>query len=134
MKVILTRLRDDGKETLGRIDVYDDLTLIWSCKTVELPWRNNQRNISCIPSGTYQVKWSWSPKFERNLFLVQNVTGRSGIRIHVANFVSQLAGCIAMGYNYYDINNDGILDVQKSGICLSSFHDLMYENFELKII
>ena len=134
MKVVLTRLKDDGIETLGRIDVYDELTRIWSCKTVELPWRGNQRNISCIPSGTYRVKWCWSNRFKKNLFLIESVVGRSGIRIHVANFVSQLAGCIAIGYNYEDINNDGIMDIEKSGICLSAFHDLMYETFTLKII
>ena len=28
----------------------------FSCFTMELPWRENQRNISCIPAGIYSVQ------------------------------------------------------------------------------
>lgn len=134
MKAVLIRLIDDGTQTLGRLDVHDGTNLIWSCKTVELPWVGNQRNVSCIPVGKYNCVWSYSPAFKRNLFLVDGVVGRSGIRIHVANFVHQLRGCIAVGYNYQDIDKDGNLDVEMSGICLEAFNDLMTEKFELIIV
>ncbi len=49
----------------------------------------------CIPIGTYQVKKTFSPKFQTDLFLVLNVSGRDGIRIHQANWMQQLHGCIA---------------------------------------
>ncbi len=49
----------------------------------------------CIPIGTYQVKKTFSPKFQTDLFLVLNVEGRDGIRIHQANWMQQLHGCIA---------------------------------------
>lgn len=49
----------------------------------------------CIPIGTYQVKKTFSPKFQTNLFLVLNVEGRDGIRIHTANWIEELQGCIA---------------------------------------
>lgn len=26
------------------------------CKTIELPWKENQRRISCVPEGTYRIR------------------------------------------------------------------------------
>ncbi len=49
----------------------------------------------CIPIGTYQVKKTFSPKFKTDLFLVLNVDDRDGIRIHTANWMEELQGCIA---------------------------------------
>ena len=49
----------------------------------------------CINEGEYEVKKTFSPKFQENLFLVLNVDGRDGIRIHQANWMQQLHGCIA---------------------------------------
>lgn len=39
----------------------------------------------------------WSPRDDDKLPLLCDVAGRSGIRIHAANFAHQLAGCIAPG-------------------------------------
>ena len=51
----LSRLDDNGKETIGYSHYsngFDSLAL----NTLELPWKNNQENISCIPIGTYPFK------------------------------------------------------------------------------
>lgn len=65
------------------------------CYTIELPWRNNGVNISCIPAGTYVVKERYSPKFKWHLH-VQKVPGRSLILFHPANHaLLELQGCIA---------------------------------------
>ncbi len=40
------------------------------CKTIELPWLENQRRISCIPEGTYVIKKRYSPKFKWHLEVV----------------------------------------------------------------
>ncbi len=65
------------------------------CKTIELPWRDNRRNVSCIPEGRYRLGLYPSRKFGLNL-LVQDVPGRSGILIHPANnAAAELRGCIA---------------------------------------
>jgi hypothetical protein len=134
MKVVLARLKDDGVQTLGNLSVYEGTDLIWTCKTVELPWRNNNRNVSCIPTGVYKCDWSYSPKFKTNVFEVTGVPERSGIRIHVANYVRQLHGCIALGYCYKDIDNDGQMDIAMSRICLEAFQEIMYEQFTLTIV
>lgn len=62
---------------------------------IELPWKNNKRNISCIPEGVYRLKARFSEKFKHHL-LVEGVPGRSLILIHPANDAKRdLRGCIA---------------------------------------
>jgi hypothetical protein len=63
--------------------------------TIELPWKNNLKNISCIPEGTYQLKPRFSEQFKQHLIL-QNVDQRNLILIHSANHATrELKGCIA---------------------------------------
>jgi Family of unknown function (DUF5675) len=65
------------------------------CFTIELPWLQNQRNISCIPEGRYELKKRFVQKFGLHLLLV-DVPDRSWILIHPANDAkTQLKGCIA---------------------------------------
>lgn len=100
MRVKIERLESSDHGTFGRI-LFNDNVLF----SGELPDRNNQRNISCIPTGIYQVDWTYSPTFKRFMYLVRDVPERSGIRIHSANLMgdkscnmrSQLYGCIALG-------------------------------------
>lgn len=56
MRVVVTR--DEGqltnKQTLGKGKVIsDDGRLLFSFETLELPWLNNQHDVSCIPLGNY---------------------------------------------------------------------------------
>jgi hypothetical protein len=37
------------------------------CHTIELPWNDNKRNISCIPEGTYEVEPRFSKRFAHSL-------------------------------------------------------------------
>ena len=65
------------------------------CFTIELPWRVNQRNVSCIPDGVYELCPFYSLQFKHH-FIVKGVPDRSGILIHPANDASgELRGCIA---------------------------------------
>ena len=65
------------------------------CYTIELPWLNNQRRISCIPEGEYILQKRFSPKFQWHLHL-QDVPRRDLILIHPANDAKkELLGCIA---------------------------------------
>lgn len=63
--------------------------------SIELPWRDNAKGRSCIPAGEYGLIVNQSARFKKLLPLVQDVPGRSGIRIHGANKVTELEGCIA---------------------------------------
>ncbi len=65
------------------------------CSTIELPWKENQSRISCIPEGTYQLTKRYSLRFGWHL-LVNNVHGRNYILIHAFNdAVKESKGCIA---------------------------------------
>ena len=65
------------------------------CFTIELPWRNNERSISCIPEGKYFIKKRNSQKFKSH-FILLGIPNRSLILIHPANnAMKELNGCIA---------------------------------------
>ena len=65
------------------------------CFIIELPWLDNQRNVSCIPAGTYELVQRSSARFSQHLY-VKQVPQRSMILIHPANDAStQLQGCLA---------------------------------------
>jgi hypothetical protein len=65
------------------------------CHTIELPWNDNKRNISCIPEGVYEVEPRFSKRFKHHLIL-KDVKGRSYILFHPANdALKELQGCIA---------------------------------------
>jgi len=94
MKLIRTSYNDDC--TRGVLIVGDDVFY-----TLELPWKNNERNVSCIPVGTYKaihLPRSHSGKYH-NVYHVQQVAGRSGILIHAGNTTTDTDGCILIGIN-----------------------------------
>lgn len=99
-QVFLERLETGDEGTFGR--VYFGARSLF---TGELPDRGNAPNVSCIPPGRYECRWTYSPHFRRHTYQVMDVPGRSGIRIHSANlmgdramgFKSHLYGCIALG-------------------------------------
>lgn len=65
------------------------------CHTIELPWLNNRRRISCIPEGRYELSKYYSRKFG-NVFQLIDVFDRDYILIHPANnALEELKGCIA---------------------------------------
>lgn len=65
------------------------------CYTIELPWLNNQKWVSCVPEGEYVLQQRFSLKFQWHLHLM-NVPGRDLILIHPANDArKELRGCIA---------------------------------------
>lgn len=54
---------------------------------------------TAIPSGRYEVKLTYSPKFKRVLPLVCDVPYFDGIRIHRGNTSKDTQGCILVGEN-----------------------------------
>src|SRR5690554_237346 len=68
--------------------------------TLELPWRANQRSVSCIPEGVYSMAQRRSGVVERTTggkyrhgWEVQGVPDRDYIMIHPGNIVDDLEGC-----------------------------------------
>lgn len=81
----------DPRGTGGEIRMEGELV----CYAIELPWKDNTRNISCIPEGNYPMAKRYSKRFGWHI-LIKDVPGRSGILIHPANdALKELQGCIA---------------------------------------
>lgn len=65
------------------------------CFTIELPWRYNRRNVSCIPEGNYALAIRLTPDRGMHLHLL-HVKDRSLILFHAGNDAAKdLKGCIA---------------------------------------
>jgi hypothetical protein len=65
------------------------------CLTIELPWKNNETKVSCIPEGKYFIQKRYSKKFQWHLEVL-DVKNRSLILFHPANnALQELNGCIA---------------------------------------
>ena len=54
---------------------------------------------TCIPYGTYNVTITYSPRFKKNLPLINNVKGFESIRIHSGNTPQDTEGCLLLGFN-----------------------------------
>lgn len=151
-EVFIERGKDQTRQTLGGLKIQD---VDFSCKTLELAWRNNENNVSCIPVNTeenpfYLCKYTRSPRMskealerwlkknptltetdcpedEKNVYTyeVLGVPGRAGIRIHPANYARQLLGCIALGDESKDLDLDGQNDVLHSGNTCKKFVEIM---------
>ena len=64
------------------------------CRSLELPWRDNRRQVSCIPPGIYRCGMVGSPRFGR-VYQVHDVPGRSAILIHAANLAGDVQYALA---------------------------------------
>lgn len=65
------------------------------CCTIELPWINNEKRVSCISEGEYLLRKRYSGKFQWHIEVV-DVKNRSFILFHPANNAQkELNGCIA---------------------------------------
>ncbi|BDD07481.1 DUF5675 family protein [Aureibacter tunicatorum] len=133
IKAQLIRKSQSEHQTLGSLFFFKEDEYIFSCQTLELPWNNNQKNISCIPKGKYKVSKHHSPKF-KECFKIENVENRTDILIHPANFVSQLKGCIAVGSSHSHLNNDKLWDTKNSNEALSQMRKYIPNEFELEIL
>jgi hypothetical protein len=90
--------------------------------TIELPWKSNQKDISCIPNGNFMVTKINSPK-HGNCFGITGVPEREDIEIHSANTADQLEGCIAVGLSWGYM--EGKRAVFNSRIALKNLLDAM---------
>lgn len=126
------------KQTLGTIQTYEPNN--FSGFTLELPWKDNKPDVSCIPDGNYTCRYTQSVRLTEKAghpvwtYEVLGVPDRSGIRIHSANFFHQLLGCISPGKSELDIDGDGELDMAQSRDAVRELEIAMnHEDFLLHI-
>lgn len=96
-KLILRREKEDAVGTRGGL--YLDGKFL--CFTLEEPWRDNQKGVSCIPAGTYQViRHGWEDDAKthfKKVWRLLGVPGRDAILIHAGNTLVDTEGCILVG-------------------------------------
>ena len=119
----------------------------WLCDAVgfdsfciELPWKNNEQSVSCIPAGSYTVIIRKSPKYGY-VFHVTAVDGRSWILIHAGNYAGDTKkkykthsqGCLLLGQ--YPGMLAGQQAILNSRATVKKFQRLMNnQTFKLNII
>jgi hypothetical protein len=106
--IILQRVCSSDKGTFG-ILIKDNIPL---CVTCELPWNNNKKKISCIPTGKYLCKPYTSAKYP-DVWEVTGVTNRDSILIHIGNTIKDIEGCILVGQFFGTVS--GLPAVLSSG-------------------
>jgi hypothetical protein len=104
MKLILDRKYKKETYTIGNlyIDYNNNFDPEYFCNTIEDKVRPKGEKIygkTAIPAGTYPIVITYSPKFKRELPLIFNIPGFSGVRIHPGNDENDTEGCILVGEN-----------------------------------
>lgn len=134
MRILLKRIYRPTSTTAKGFVFNEKNELVFEFVTLELPWKDNERNVSCIPEGEYLVK-KMPPTSKRKYqyFWVQDVPGRDSILWHPGNYTRDILGCVLPGEELVDIDNDGIIDVTNTTATLKILTALMPEKFKLTI-
>lgn len=93
MGFIIRRLTFNSQSpTYGAL--FNDVTPI--CLTFELPYKDNEHDISCVLQGTYPIIPNTSDKPWR----LCNVPNRTAIDMHAGNTIADSLGCILLGFQF----------------------------------
>ena len=96
VNLLLIRDTFTKKSTIGKLYINGE----GFCDTLENPYINNERNISCIPKGQYKVRLRLPRESATRDYLhllVQDVPNRDWILFHIGNNPSHTKGCILVG-------------------------------------
>jgi len=127
MRIILQRLTTSDQGTFGVLIINNKPCFT----TLELPWNNNQRNISCIPLGVYHAVKMFSEKFQKTVFVLEDVPGRDLIEFHIGNKIEDTEGCILLGMQYSLVENAIVV----SRLAFNEFMNMMpSEGFTVSVI
>lgn len=107
MKLTLKRIALRPTYTIGKLYIDD----VYFCDTIEDTVRDINKNgkfdngekkvhsKTAIPYGTYEIKWTYSPRFKKYTPQLMNVPSFEGIRIHAGNTSADTEGCLILGEN-----------------------------------
>lgn len=107
MKLTLKRIALRPTYTIGKLYIDD----VYFCDTIEDAVRdtnksgkfdNGEQKIkgkTAIPYGTYEIKWTYSPRFKKYTPQLMNVPSFEGIRVHAGNTSADTEGCLILGEN-----------------------------------
>jgi len=108
MRLTLMRIANRPTYCIGKLYIDG----VYFCDTIEdtdrgLDDRMSEKDIlslkvkgeTAIPTGIYPITITYSPKYKKNMPLINNVKGYSGIRIHSGNTAKDTEGCLIVGKN-----------------------------------
>lgn len=107
MKLTLKRIALRSTYTIGKLYIDD----AYFCDTLEDTVRdtnksgkfdNGEQKVkgkTAIPYGTYEIKWTYSPRFKKYTPQLMNVPSFEGIRVHAGNTSADTEGCLILGEN-----------------------------------
>ena len=129
MKLRLVRVSEYKDATLGVLCLDDRPIAV----TLEDKWRDNERMVSCIPTGAYKVMRHISPKFGE-CFKVIDVPDRSEILIHAGNTHKDTHGCILLGLMYGTVGTEAAILSSRAAVANFMTEMLGVEEAELEIV
>lgn len=109
--MILQRLKSPADRTVGVLTLPNGTEY----STLERPWLNNERSVSCIPAGHYKFKRDTHGRFQ--WFKVLDVPNRSNIEMHLGTKPSHSEGCILLSFE-----------------CLTSMRDFFFNDLNLTYV
>lgn len=117
MSVKLLRVCSRPDYTAGVILV-DDKPV---CVSLERPWLENQRRVSCIPAGEYEMNLKHVSPKNGACFSIEDVPDRDHIQMHSANRIKDIIGCVAPGLQYGELM--GEFAVLRSRLAMNAIRD-----------
>lgn len=138
MKLVLKRIHFGDTFTVGKL--YEDTGYGESpiCYVLEDKYREVEgqdvsqwkvQNLTAIPKGTYDVRITFSNRFQSKLPQLIDVPGFTGVRIHTGNSSQNTEGCLLVGMTW-----DGKSDwIGSSKVAMASLMPLI-ENSNHTII
>lgn len=140
LQATLTRRETSSHGTFGVLRIFSEQgALLFECFTGELPWKDNQTKMSCIPTGTYKCYRYRSRRYSK-AYSVTKVPGRSAILIHIGNFCGDATkgfktnseGCILVGMSLGTLR--GQRSVLNSTLALTKMIEVVGEaGFTMKV-
>lgn len=131
MSLTVYRFSQDDKATLGVI-VFKANDMVFSWYSLELPWRDNKKVVSCIPNGSYDIFIDTSYKnglqeHQHKVIELKGVPNRSQIQFHIGNFTRNSSGCILVAAKH----NNNIRTKVNSGLYILESKKGYQEFFEI---
>jgi hypothetical protein len=132
MLLKLVRTWRTEKSTIGLLYAYNDndpANSIFRCFTLEDVEREVKiKGQTAIPKGTYEIAWTWSPKFKRDVLMLLNVPNFERIYFHGGNKSEDTEGCILCGLHRNPDNNK----INFSAYAIAALYQLVGEALEKK--
>ncbi len=115
--IVINRIFQNDIKTISVAGVFQEPYYLYEFVTIELPWRDNTRGISCIPEGTYRGEAV--QKNQKYAIQIKDVPDRDSVYITNAIFLRQLEGCIAPGTSIKELDRSGTINTISSRMALA---------------